>query len=310
MKEGITLNIKLNNRLLPGFLLLLVAFIWGSGFVITDSVVKAGIPPSMLVTLRFFIPSVIMAVIFRKELAEGDIKEYLYSCGAGVLLFLAFVSQTYGISYTTPANNAFLTATNVIMVPFLSLVLFRQKLDLKSVICAFTCFAGAAILSWSPGVGITFNIGDWLTLLCALLFALHFAYLGNSASICKHTGLLCCIQLFSTSVFAFIFFLFTDLDKFSLPMLTENIWGILYLALFSTGFCYFVQTWAQKRFSPSGTAIILSMEGFFGSCFSVAAGRDDATVTFVVGGAIILLSVIAVQLESDFIKKLLAAGRK
>ena len=302
------MNLKPKEQLLSGSLLLLVAFIWGSGFIITDSVVKAGIPPSMLVTLRFLIPSVIMAVFFRKELSEGSRKEYLYSCGAGVLLFLAFVSQTYGISYTTPANNAFLTATNVIMVPFLSLIIFRQRLDLKSVVCAFTCFAGAAILSWSPGVGITFNIGDWLTLLCALLFALHFAYLGNSASVCRHTGLLCCMQLFSTSVFSFIFFLIVDRDKFSMPMLTENIPGILYLALFSTGFCYFVQTWAQKRFSPSGTAIILSMEGFFGSCFSVAVGRDEATATFVIGGAIILLSVIAVQLESGFIKKLF--GRK
>ena len=88
-------------------------------------------------------------------------------------------------------------------------------------------------------------------------------------------------------------------------MLTENFPGILYLALFSTGFCYFVQTWAQKRFSPSGTAIILSMEGFFGSLSSVILGRDKATATFVIGGAIILMSVIAIQIESDDIKKLL-----
>ncbi len=303
------MKLKLNNSLLPGFLLLLVAFIWGSGFIVTDNVVRSGIPPSLLVSIRFFIPSIVMALIFRKELADGKPREYLYSCGAGSLLFLAFISQTYGISYTTPANNAFITATNVIMVPFLSFVIFRQRLELRSIVCAFTCFIGAAIRSWSPDVGMTFNIGDQLTLLCALLFALHFSYLGRSAELCSHTGLLCCIQLFSTAVFAFIFFLCADLERFSMPMLTENIPGILYLALFSTGFCYFVQTWAQKRFSPSGTAIILSMEGFFGSCFSVAAGRDQATVNFVIGGAIILLSVIAVQLEPGFIKNCLSKNK-
>lgn len=304
------MNLKLKGQLLPGLMLLLVAFIWGSSFIVTDNVVKSGIPPALLITIRFFIPSVVMAVIFRKELAKGDPREYLYSCGAGLLLFLAFVSQTYGISYTTPANNAFLTATNVIMVPFLSFIIFRQRLDLKSIVCAFTCFIGAAIRSWSPGIGMTFNIGDWLTLLCALLFALHFSYLGKSAELCRRTGLLCCIQLFSTSVFAFVFFLVNDIDKFSMPMLTENFPYILFLALFSTGFCYFVQTWAQKRFSPAGTAIILSMEGFFGSCFSVALGRDEATAAFVIGGAIILLSVVAVQLEPGTIKKLLTAGHK
>ena len=54
---------------------------------------------------------------------------------------------------------------------------------------------------------------------------------------------------------------------------------------------------AQKRISPSGTAIILSLEGFFGSLFSVLLGLDKATPTFIIGGAIILLSVIAVQIE-------------
>jgi len=257
----------------------------------------------MLVTLRFFIPSVIMALMFRKELAEGSLFEYLYSAGAGLLLFLAFVSQTYGISFTTPANNAFLTSTNVIMVPFISMLVFKHRLELKSIICAFTCFLGAATLSWSPGIGITFNIGDQLTLLCALLFALHYAYLGKFAPVCKHTGLLCCIQLFSTSVFAFILFMFTDYSSFSLQLLKPSFAGILYLALFSTGFCYFVQTWAQKHFPPVGTAIILSMEGFFGSCFSVALGRDEPTVTFITGGAIVLLSVIAIQLTHEDIKR-------
>ena len=287
---------------LPALLLLLVAIIWGGGFIITDGAVKTGMPPSLLVTIRFFIPSVIMAFIFRDEIKQAKPIEFLYSSGAGLLLFLAFCSQTYGISLTTPANCAFLTATNVIMVPFLSLFVFKTPLEVRSVICAFTCFIGAAILSWSPGIGITFNTGDKLTLLCAFLFAVHYAYLGKYAPLCK-TGVLCCVQLFSTSVFSFIFFLCTERGSFHIEMLTQSFGHLIYLGLFSTGLCYFIQTWAQSRFSPSGTAIILSAEGFFGSLFSVIMGLDKATLNFVLGGGIILISAILVQIETDCIKR-------
>jgi len=130
-----------------------------------------------------------------------------------------------------------------------------------------------------------------------IMFAVHFAYLGKFAVLSKHTGLLCCIQLISTAVFSFILFIAFEYRSFSMVVTSEVIWSVLYLALFPTGFCYFVQTWAQKRISPSGTAIILSLEGFFGSLFSVLLGLDKATPTFIIGGAIILLSVIAVQIE-------------
>ena len=140
-------------------------------------------------------------------------------------------------------------------------------------------------------------MGDQLTICCAFMFAIHFAYLGKFAVLSKHTGLLCCIQLISTAVFSFIFFIIFEYKTFAVDVTPKVIWSVLYLALFPTGFCYFVQTWAQKRISPSGTAIILSLEGFFGSLFSVLLGLDKATPTFIIGGAVILLSVIAVQIE-------------
>lgn len=287
-------NIK--SSLLPSLLLLSVALIWGCGFIVTDSAVKSGIPPALLMTLRFIIPSALMAVWFFRDLRRATKADILYSAGAGFVLFLAFCSQTYGIKFTTPANSAFLTATNVIMVPFLSLILFRQRPGIKSVFCAFSCFIGAAILSWSPDIGISFNLGDKLTLLCAFLFACHYAYLGCFAPKISSTGVLCTVQLFSTAVFSFIYYLFAERGTASFS-LGGAVLPILYLGLFSTGFCYLVQSWAQRRLSPSQTAIILSAEGFFGSLFSVIMGLDEPTLTFVAGGGIILLSAVAVQID-------------
>ena len=111
---------------LPELLLLLTALIWGGGFIFTNLAILSGLPLSLILTLRFSIPTIIMAVLFRQEMAIASRSDLLCGAGAGVILFLAFFLQTYGIKYTTPANSAFLTATNVIMVPFISWLLFRR----------------------------------------------------------------------------------------------------------------------------------------------------------------------------------------
>lgn len=299
------MNHKLSaSPLLPSLLLLSVAFIWGGGFIYTNIAVQYGISPALLLTLRFFIPAAIMAVLFGKELAVSSLEDLKFGLIAGTILFAAFFCQTYGIKFTTPANNAFLTATNVIMVPFLSMLLFKQQPGLRATACAFVCFVGAAVLSWSPGVGITFNIGDWLSLLCAFLFACHYAYLGVSAKLIRSAAVLSFFQLAVVSALAFVTFLLFERPLFSAVALKSGMGSILYLALFSTGYCYFVQSWAQRRFSASGTAIILSTEGLFGSVLSVLWGFDTPTLTLLVGGGIILFSVILVQLDFDEIKRL------
>ncbi len=299
------MNYKLSaSPLLPSLLLLSVAFIWGGGFIYTNIAVQYGISPALLLTLRFFIPAAIMAVLFGKELAVSSLEDLKFGLIAGTILFAAFFCQTYGIKFTTPANNAFLTATNVIMVPFLSMLLFKQQPGLRATACAFVCFVGAAVLSWSPGVGITFNIGDWLSLLCAFLFACHYAYLGVSAKLIRSAAVLSFFQLAVVSALAFVTFLLFERPLFSAVALKSGMGSILYLALFSTGYCYFVQSWAQRRFSASGTAIILSTEGLFGSVLSVLWGFDTPTLTLLVGGGIILFSVILVQLDFDEIKRL------
>ena len=291
--------------ILPSMLLLSVALIWGGGFIFTNIAVKNGISTALLLTLRFSIPAVIMAVIFSKELAVASPEDFKFGLIAGVLLFVAFFCQTYGIKYTTPANSAFLTVTNVIMVPFLSWAFLRQRPGMRSIVCTILCFFGAAILSWTPGIGITFNFGDWLTLLSAFLYACHYAYLGLSAKKIQSAAVLSFIQLAVVSLLAFATFLIFERDLFSASALKSGAGSVLYLALLSTGYCYFVQSWAQRRLSATGTAIILSTEGLFGSMLSVICGYDRFSGTLAVGGSIIIASVILVQLDFEELKRLL-----
>lgn len=295
-------------NLLPPSLLMLVTVIWGGGFIFTNLAILAGISPALLLTLRFLLPAIILFAVFRREIISINRKDFIFCTVASVILFLAFFCQTYGIKFTTPANSAFLTATNVIMVPFISAFFSKKPPESRTIACALFCFSGAALLSWSPNVGITFNIGDIFSLLCAFLFACHIAYLGFSSEAKCSAAAQSFFQMLIPAMLSFITFLLFERDTFSTQALIDSALPMLYLALLSTGFCYFVQNWAQRLITPSKAAIILCAEGFWGSAFSVLCGFDSLTANFVIGGAIILISTVTVQLDFKKFRRTPAAN--
>ena len=281
---------------LSAAILMMVAVIWGGGFIVTDSAMRSGLSPSLLLALRFAIPAIIFGFICRKQLKLVTRRELGYSLIVGVFLFLAFVAQTYGIAATTPANCAFLTATNVVMVPFLAWATTGQFPGKKAIILAPVCFLGMVILSYDGQLGISFNRGDWLTLLCAFLFTCHVCLLGRPVAITSATTL-SFIQFAVAAVLSLALFLIYELPTQQEVHLPDATLAVIYLGLFSTGLCFFLQTWAQRRLSASTVAIILSSEGLFGGILSVAFGRDELSWQLVCGGTIILVSILLIQLD-------------
>ena len=291
-------NKALESQLFRDGLLLTTAIVWGSGFPITNLVVTSGVTPIMLIAIRFLIGAGIVGVILRKELPFLTKQDVRYGVTAGMLLGLAFIVQTYGIIYTSTSNSAFLTSSNVILVPFISWFVFRQRPSLKIVLLAALCFMGMAILSWSPDLGLNFNIGDILTLLSAVGFASHISYLGHVMPKINSPAVLNFIQLLTSGILGISVFLVMEAASFVYkPSMLIGLLASVYLATFPTAVCFFMQTWVQKHSPPARVAVILSLEGFFGSLLAVLVGYDEMTSKLLIGGGIIVLSVILTEVN-------------
>lgn len=282
---------------IPDLLLILVALIWGIGFSVTNDALNSGISPSLLLALRMLIPGLVMGIFFFKDIKNTAKPAVSFGCKAGLLLFFGFLMQTIGMRFTSPANSAFITATNVVMVPFICWAFIGKRPSLRTFLLSGICFVGMSILSWTPAAGISFNRGDILTVLCALGFAGHISYLGLSRGHKISSGALAYFQLMTAGIFSLVVYFLFERDSFSTGALKNVIFEILYLGLLSTGVCFFLQSWAQRRLSPSRTAVLLSCEGLFGGLFSVIWGFDALTANFVLGGGVILISVVLVQIE-------------
>ncbi len=275
--------------------LLLVALIWGTGFIATELALRANVDTALITAIRFLIAALIMLPSQFKKLRGLTRRQWMIGLTAGTILSLAFLCQTYGQAHSSVSTCAFLTATNVIMVPFIVWVVTKKKPGAKIYVLAFFTFIGIAILTLKPSTdGFAFSTGDVFVLLGAFLFALHIAYLGTTMQRIDPT-ILTFLQMLFAALVALAFLPFTYQSGH--PLTVEGFLPILYLACFSTCLCFFIQTTAQQKTTAAKAAIFLSTEGLFGSLFSVMLGLESFTWQMAVGGIIIVACVILTEID-------------
>lgn len=276
--------------------LLLVAIIWGSGFVVTKNALDY-VTPYYLLFYRFAISTIVLSIVFFKKIIKASIKDIKAGIIVGLFLFAGFATQTVGLQYTEAGKQAFITATNVVMVPFIYWGISKKRPDKFDVAAAFLCLVGIGILSLNSD--LTMGYGDFLTFLCAILFAFHISSTGYFAKE-SDPYVISIVQLGTAGVLSFIFALFFEGPKINIQ--SQTIIPILYLGLFSTMLAFLIQTVAQKYTNSTHAAIILSLEAVFGSTFAIIFLKEPFTVRFLIGCMAILISVITSETKWEFLR--------
>ena len=275
----------------------LTALIWGSGFIGVSISLSGGLTPLQIMTIRFFIGAVLLGIIFFKEIKNNITKEAV-KAGSMIGVFFAFVFQTIGMSYTTASKNAFLTAINVVIVPFIGFVLYKRPLDKYGIISSIIAILGIGILSLEADFSI--NFGDFLTIICAFGFAFHIFFTGEFVK--KHNPIVLTVVQFSvaTVLSLIVQILFNEI-KIEAQM--SSIMGVLYLGVFSTTVAFLLQTVCQKDVSETKSAIILSLESVFGTILSVIILHEVLTIRMVIGCLVIFCAIIISETKLSFLKK-------
>lgn len=280
--------------------LLLVAIIWGSGFIATQIAIDEGLSPTFIMFVRFTMASIILGTTFRKDIKKMKPRDFKMGIIAGGFLFSGFMLQTIGLVFTTPSSNAFITATNVVMVPFFSWLAFKERPEPKAFVAAFVCLGGIGMLAFSSGEGLKLGMGDIFTLFCAVAFALHTVSMGKFSPK-MNSNILTFLQITTSAVFSFIMFMLVDRNFVAFTSV-KGLLAVLYLAVFSTCVAYSIQTVCQRFASPSKVSILISTEALVGSILSVMLGFEPFTYFLFIGGIAIIISMLII--EVDFVSPL------
>ena len=278
-------------------LMLITALMWGSGFIGMDIGLQY-LTVLQLMAGRFTVAAIILCIVFRKKLALISRSVLWKGAVLGSILFLAFVIQTYGLLYTTPSKNAFLTALNVIFVPLLAYIIYKRRFDRFEISAAVMALIGIGFLSLQGSM--TMNIGDILSILCALVFAFDIFY--TNVFVKKEDALALTIVQFITAAFLSVVTA-AMLGELTLDVPAEGMYAILYLAVFCTVIAYVCQNVGMQYANPTKSAIILSTEALFGTILSVIILHELLTGRMIVGCILIFAAILLAEIKPTFKRK-------
>ena len=277
--------------------LFFTTLIWGTSFVVLKNTLDA-VPTLYILAFRFSGAAILLALFFAKELKKIDKKYLINGAVLGTLIFCGYVVQTYGLYYTTPGKNAFLTAAYCILVPFVAWIVSKKRPDKFNFISTVICLAGVGFVSLKNDK--TVELGDWLTLYCSIFYAVHIVLTSKYVK-GRSVALLSMLQFATAGILGWISALIVD--PFPTEISAGNIWSIVYLCVMCTAVCFLCQTFGQKHTPASTAAIILTLESVFGAGFSVLLGKEVLTPKLFVGFALIFVAVLISETKLNFLKK-------
>lgn len=269
------------------------AAIWGGSFVVIKGALDV-VPPCWLMFVRFFFSALIVGALFWKR-----VRPYLDAstlrCGAvlGILSGTAFVVQNIGLTDTTPGRNAFLTATYCVMVPFVNWAVARRRPGATSIVAAALGILGVGLLSLGDDFSVGLSWGDMLTLVSAVLYALHIVAVARFSASGHEVMTMTVTQLAMSAVVSLAAALVLegviDFGVFADP----GIWGALfYLVILSSAVCMVVQNLGQAHVPPAPASLLLSLESVFAVIASVLFYEEVVTPRLACGFASIFAAVV------------------
>jgi drug/metabolite transporter (DMT)-like permease len=242
--------------------------------------------------------------ITRGELVQGVVIGLFAS--AGMLL------QTDGLHYTDASVSAFLTQFYAILIPIYVALRVRRNPGGHVWLSSALVLAGVAILGRFDWQELRFGRGEWATLLASVFFMGQILWLEKKAYAANRAGAISLV-MFATAAAVFLAlagFTAPDLATLVIPWTSPAWLGFsLILTICCTLGSYMLMNAWQPKITATEAGLIYCVEPIFGSLmalflpawFSVWAGlayaNETATWTLLVGGGLITLANVLVQLK-------------
>ncbi len=268
---------------MPRLALLLTTLIWGATFPATKAALDQ-IPPLSFLFLRFLLGAALVWIWFlvaRHRLHRS--RAVLYASAVATLfLFLGYVLQTVGLHYTSASNSAFITALYVIFVP-----LMLRRFDARVLSATAIATVGLWLLVKPSAI---VNVGDLMTLGCAVAFAGHIVCLERFTRTFDAPSLLAWQMTAMTLLFVPITYWEQAPASAFVPT------AVLLIGLFITGGlatgAFAVQMWAQQIVPAQQVALVFASEPAYAAWLSWYFLGETLDLQGWVGSGLIFIAVV------------------
>lgn len=282
----------LNSKKAAVFFLTLITAIWGWSFVLVKESITF-YPIFSFLSLRFLLGSFFLFPFLFLKNTKFDEGIVIKGATLGCLLFSGYAFQTFGLRWTTPSHSGFITGLFVVFTPILETFVFKRKITSQIIFSLIISTTGLFLLSFEPKLSML-NLGDFLSLICAIIYAFHILYLSEYSK--KFDSLsLAFLQIVTVTLFATLFSFMFEKERLPIPQITLK--GALLTAIFATSLSYFIQTKYQGLTTATEAALIFTMEPLFAGLFSYYLWGERFTIRNIIGGILIVSGMLMSQIQ-------------
>jgi drug/metabolite transporter (DMT)-like permease len=292
--------------------LLIITVIWGATFPIIKESLNDS-TPFIFVAVRFSIATILILPFFLPKVKMLNKQTLKAGLVLGVLMFGGFVTQTIGLNHTTATKSGFITGSVVVMIPFLQFYM-EKKVPTKGAIFGtilvfigllFLSSGGNDLISFITDLGGSFNFGDFMTLVCAIIFAHYVVYIDIYTNKYEFIYLFS-LQIFTTALLGILsasFIGISDLGEIRFVLTESLIFGLLYTGILATVVNIGIQTKFQKLITPTKAGIIYSFEPIFAAIFAFFLLNEKISNFGFIGMGLIFFGLISSEIYDTLFNK-------
>lgn len=276
------------------FFLIVVTLFWG----VTFPLIRDALPyvnASTFVFARFVLASLLFLPIILFRFRRPNKTLLAASLVLAVLNSAVFLFQTIGLETITAPRSAFITGSSVLIVPFLLPLLKLGRPRFLDILSALICLLGLYVLTGANIHGL--SRGDFWTLACAACYAFAVIFVQWITPKLKSYSQ---ITFYQILLGVPIMGLAASGESFHGLLHYQVAGALIFCALFATVIAFYLQMKYQQHIPAPKAALIYTLEPVFASLFAYLINNDHITQQTLLGGAIILMSLLMPLLPKVF----------
>jgi drug/metabolite transporter (DMT)-like permease len=242
--------------------------------------------------------------ITRRELAQG--------VPLGLFTTAGMFLQNDALQFTAASTSAFLTQCYAIIIPVWLAVRARKSPGARIWLCCALVLAGVALLGHFDWHAMRFARGEWETLLCSVAFTAQILWLERKEFSGNDPMRLSLVAFATQALVLWVtaVSLAPDAHALLVPWTSGPWLGLtIILTVFCTLAAFLLMNMWQPKITATEAGLIYCIEPIFGSVmalffpaiFSTWSGvsypNETATWTLLVGGGLITLANVVLQLK-------------
>ncbi|HET7432368.1 MAG TPA: DMT family transporter [Nocardioides sp.] len=268
--------------------LLAVTAVWGSTFFLIKDLLDR-VPTLDFLAVRFSVAAVVLLAVAPRAVRRLSPAARRNALVLGALYGGAQILQTAGLAHTAASVSGFITGMYVVATPVFAALILRTRIGPSTWFAVLLAAVGLGVLSLD---GLSVGFGEALTLVAALMYALHIVGLGAWSRPRDALGM----SIVQIGVIATICLVASAPGGIVVPDRAADWLSVLYMAVLAGAVALLAQTWAQAHLAPTRSAIIMSMEPVFAALFAVLFGGEPTTTRMLLGGSLMLTAMLIVEL--------------